>query len=172
MGLQAFWYTLPSIVVFLAAYIVLRTFLERERAQLQLKLNIENSKRLLPVRLQAYERLVLLMERIAPQSLIPRIYNKDMSKEQFHYALLQAIRQEYEHNLSQQIYVSNEAWEAVRDAKENVIRLINTIASDPKYNDSVQKMSRLIIEAYSSVDETPTDRAIRILKNELHEIFG
>ncbi len=172
MGLQAFWFTLPSIVVFLAAYIVLKTFLDREKAQLQLKLSIENSKRLLPVRLQAYERLVLLMERISPQSLIPRVYKKDMTKEQFHYALLQAVRQEYEHNLSQQIYVSNTAWQAVKEAKENIIRLINTIASDPKYNESVQKMSRLIIEAYASVDETPTDRAIRILKNEIQEIFG
>jgi hypothetical protein len=172
MAQQAFWFTLPSIFVFLATYIVLKTFLDREKAQLQLKLNLENAKRLVPLRLQAYERLVLLMERISPQMLIPRIYNKEMSKEQFHYALIQAIKQEYEHNLSQQIYVSDEAWNAVRDAKENIIRLINTIASDPKYNESVQKMSRLIIEAYSSVEETPTDRAIRILKNELQEIFG
>ncbi len=172
MGLQAFWFTLPSIVVFLAVYIVLKSFLDREKAQLQLKLSIENSKRLLPVRLQAYERLVLLMERISPQLLIPRVYKKDMTKDQLHYALIQAVRQEYEHNLSQQIYVSDQAWQAVKEAKENIIKLINTIAADPQYSESVQKMSRLIIEAYSSVEDPPTETAIRILKEELHETFG
>ena len=172
MAQQAFWYILPSILVFLASYIVLKTFLDREKAQLKLKLNIENSKRLIPLRLQAYERLVLLMERISPQLLIPRVFKKDLTPEKFHYLLIQNIKQEYEHNLSQQIYVSDDVWNAVRDAKENIIRLINTISSDPKYNDNIQKMSRLIIEAYSSVDETPTDRAIKLIKNELQEIFG
>jgi len=172
MAQQAFWYILPSILVFLASYIVLKTFLDREKAQLKQKLNIENSKRLIPLRLQAYERLVLLMERISPQLLIPRVFKKDLTPEKFHYLLIQNIKQEYEHNLSQQIYVSDDVWNAVRDAKENIIRLINTISSDPKYNDNIQKMSRLIIEAYSSVDETPTDRAIKLIKNELQEIFG
>lgn len=172
MAQQAFWYILPSILVFLASYIVLKTFLDREKAQLKQKLNIENSKRLIPLRLQAYERLVLLMERISPQLLIPRVFKKDLTPEKFHYLLIQNIKQEYEHNLSQQIYVSDDVWNAVKDAKENIIRLINTISSDPKYNDNIQKMSRLIIEAYSSVDETPTDRAIKLIKNELQEIFG
>ncbi len=172
MWREVFLYTIPSLVVFLTAYVVMHTFLEREKAQMQLKLNLENAKKLVPIRLQAYERLVLLMERISPELLIPRVYKKDMTPEQFHYALVATIRQEYEHNLSQQIYVSVEAWEAVRTAKENILKLINTVASDEKFNDSVQKMSRVIIETYASVDNTPTDQAIAILKQEVQQIFG
>ncbi len=172
MWREVFLYTIPSLVVFLTAYVVMHTFLEREKAQMQLKLNLENAKKLVPIRLQAYERLVLLMERISPELLIPRVYKKDMTPEQFHYALVTTVRQEYEHNLSQQIYVSAEAWEAVRSAKENILKLINTVASDEKFNDSVQKMSRVIIETYASVDNTPTDQAIAILKQEVQQIFG
>jgi hypothetical protein len=150
----------------------MRSFIEREKAQIRLQLRLENSKRLTPIRLQAYERLVLLMERISPEMLVPRVYQKGMTAEQFHYALITNIRKEYEHNLSQQIYVSYEAWQAVKNAKENIVKLINTAASDPGAKESVQKLSRVIVESYASVDTTPTDAAIEILKNEVQELFG
>ena len=172
MWSQVLLYTLPSLVVFLTAYLMMRTYLEKEDKQLRLQLLLENSKKLTPIRLQAYERLVLLMERIAPESLIPRVYEKNMTPEQFHYVLITTIRKEYEHNLSQQIYVSSRAWNAVKAAKENIIKLINTVASDPTAKQDVQKMSRIIIETYASVEQTPTDAAIEILKSEVQEIFG
>jgi hypothetical protein len=165
-------YILPSLVVFATAYLMMRTYLEKEQQQIRLQLRLENSKRLTPIRLQAYERLVLLMERISPESLIPRVYQKDMTPEQFHYALVTTVRKEIEHNLSQQIYVSNEAWEAVKSAKENVLKLINTVAADKEASKDVQKMSRIIIETYASVETTPTEAAIQILKQEVQELFG
>ncbi len=172
MWSEVFKYTLPSLVVFLTAYLMMRTYLEKEDKQIRLQLLLENSKKLTPIRLQAYERLVLLMERIAPESLIPRVYEKNMTPEQFHYALITTIRKEYEHNLSQQIYVSSRAWNAVKAAKENIIKLINTVASDPAAKQDVQHMSRIIIETYASVEQTPTEAAIEILKSEVQEIFG
>ncbi len=165
-------YILPSLVVFLSTYLVMRSFIEREKAQLRLQLRLENSKRLTPIRLQAYERLVLLMERISPEMLVPRVYQKGMTPEQFHYAMISTIRKEYEHNLSQQIYVSHEAWQAVKNAKENIVKLINTAASDAAAKESIQTLSRVIVESYASVDTTPTDAAIEILKNEVQELFG
>ena len=165
-------YTIPALIVLLTAYVVMKSFLEKEREQLKFQLRKETDKKLLPIKLQAYERLVLLMERISPEHLIPRVYKKNMTPEQFHYALISTIRQEYEHNLSQQIYVSNEAWQAVKSAKENIVKLINTVASDPKAKESSQLMSRIIIETYNSLETTPTEAAINILKNEVQEKFG
>ncbi len=165
-------YTLPSLVVFATAYLMMRTYLEKEESRMRLQLRLEDSKKLTPIRLQAYERLVLLMERIAPEALVPRVYRKDMTPEQFHYALVTTIRKEYEHNLSQQIYVSNEAWEAVKNAKENILKLVNTVAADKEAGKDVQTMSKILIETYASVDQTPTEIAIAILKREVSEIFG
>ena len=172
MWSQVLLYTLPSLIVFLTAYLMMRTYLEKEHKQMRMQLLLDNNRKILPIRLQAYERLVLLMERIAPESLVPRVFKKDMTPAQFHYALISTIRQEYEHNLSQQIYVSNQAWQAVKSAKENIVKLINTVASDPVAKQDVQKMSRIIIETYASVEQTPTDAAIEILKNEVQQFFG
>ncbi len=165
-------YTLPSLVVFATAYLMMRTYLEKEEKQIRLQLHLENAKRITPIRLQAYERLVLLMERISPELLIPRVYQKDMTPEQFHYALVTTVRKEYEHNLSQQIYVSSQAWEAVKLAKENILKLINTVASDPNASKDAKTMSRIIIETYASVEQTPTETAIEILKQEVQQLFG
>lgn len=81
------------------------------------------------LQLQAYERLVILAERIAIPSLVSRSNQGGLSKTDMQLLLTQTIRQEFDHNLSQQIYVSSEAWEAVRNLKEQNIHLINQIAS-------------------------------------------
>jgi hypothetical protein len=169
---QVILYTLPSIIVFLTAYLMMRAYLQKETAQQRLQLTLENNKIITPIRLQAYERLVLLMERITPQSLIPRVYQKDMTAEQLHLMLLSQIRKEYEHNISQQIYVSPEAWESVKTAKESIVKLINTVASNPNATKSAQEMSKIIIETYASVEETPTEIAINKLKDEVSQFFG
>jgi len=82
-----------------------------------------------PLQLAAYERLVILADRIAIPNLISRTSEPGLSKVQMQQLLTQTIRQEYDHNLSQQIYVSADAWEAVRNLKDQNIHLINQVAS-------------------------------------------
>ena len=92
-----------------------------------------------------------------------------MNVQQFHNELLKNIRTEFEHNMSQQVYVSDDAWEAVKNAKESVLRLINTVASSEKGKSSVQDFSKLALEAYNSVEINPTETAIEFLKAEIRE---
>jgi hypothetical protein len=82
-----------------------------------------------PLQLAAYERLVILADRIAIPNLISRSSQPGLSKTEMQQLLTQTIKQEYEHNLSQQIYVSADAWDAVRSLKDQNIHLINQVAS-------------------------------------------
>jgi len=121
-------YMLPSLVVLATAYFLLKMFLEKEAEKNQVQLRLDNQKISLPVRMQAYERLVLLLERIEPAGLVIRTNLPGMTALQLQTALVQSIRSEFEHNLSQQLYVSVKAWEMVRNAREETIKRINTAA--------------------------------------------
>ena len=89
----------------------------------------EDSSKTLPLQLQAYERLILLVERIALPSVISRSNQQGIGLKEMQFVLVNTIKQEYEHNITQQIYVSSEAWEAVRNLKEQNIHIINQVAS-------------------------------------------
>jgi len=82
-----------------------------------------------PLQLQAYERLVMLSERIAIPNLISRVNTSGISAREMQLLLLESIKQEYEYNTSQQIYVSPVAWEAVRNLKEQNMLIINQVAA-------------------------------------------
>lgn len=163
-------YVVPAIVVALTAYIVMKNFLDKEITNSKINLKLGNAKIITPIRLQAYERLVLFLERISPESLFVRTFEAGMTIERLHKSLLKMIRSEFEHNLSQQVYVSQDAWEAIVAAKESVLRLINTAVSSPKVKEGgIQEFSIIVIDAYNSVDNNPTVNAIEILKNEISE---
>ncbi len=96
--------------------------------------------------LQAYERLVILAERIAIPNLVSRVNQPGASKTDMQLVLTQTIKQEFEHNLSQQIYVSAEAWEAIRNLKEQNIHLINQMASILPAESSGLELNRKLLD--------------------------
>ncbi|PSR06437.1 MAG: hypothetical protein BRD49_00490, partial [Bacteroidetes bacterium SW_10_40_5] len=116
---------LPSVVVFLTAYYLINNFLETQQKNKMLELQLSNKQTILPVRLQAYERVLLLLERISPENIVMRIRKPDMTAADLQVALVNEVRNEFDHNLSQQLYLSDDAWYMVKSAKEEVIRIIN-----------------------------------------------
>ncbi len=98
------------------------------------------------IRLQAYERLALLAERIALQNLISRTSNTGLSSKQMQVALVEAIKSEYEYNISQQIYVSTEAWRAVHNLKEQNIYIINQLTATLPFQASAMDLNKQIID--------------------------
>jgi hypothetical protein len=100
----------------------------------------------LKLRLQAYERLTLLAERISLQNLLSRIPNAGLSSRQMQSSLIEAIRQEYEYNLSQQVYVSPEVWRAVNNLKEQNIYVVNQLASAMPYQASAMDLNKQIVD--------------------------
>lgn len=174
--LEILKYTLPSVIVFLTAYFILKQVFDKQaieyQAEIKAQLHQENSKILTPVRLQAYERMVLFLERIAPAHLILRQNQPGLSSFQFQTRLIQAIREEFEHNLSQQLYISTIAWEQVVHAKEEMVRIINTSASQLNSDESALKLGELILNTEKSLKKPVVKTAIDILKKELEENLG
>ena len=113
--LEILKYVLPSLVVLAAAYYLLKLFLDNEQNKRLSDIKMAGYKIITPIRLQAYERLVLFIERISPESLVMRVHKPELSAMQMQTNLIQTIREEFEHNLSQQVYVSSQAWELVRN---------------------------------------------------------
>jgi hypothetical protein len=165
-------FTLPSIVVAGLAYFIIEQFLEKEKALHQHQLKLDMQKTILPVRLQAYERLILLLERISPANLILRVSEHGMSAAQLQSSLTQALREEFDHNLSQQVYVSAKAWEDVKSAREELIRMINTAASLLPEDATGADLAAEVLTLSLQSGKQPLQFAIDQLKQEFNANFS
>lgn len=163
---------LPAIIVFLTAYFLFRDMLENAQRQREFEFRVKNSGKVTPVRLQAYERLALVLERISPQSLLMRISPHEITASEYHQQLLSNIRQEFEHNLSQQIYISPILWETIRGARENLIGIINKSAEEIGSEASSLALSKKIIEIYIEEEDQPIENAMNELKKEVGKFFS
>jgi len=162
-------YTLPSLVALGANYFLLKNLLDKQpvkQSSPPLPAAKEQSV-ITPLRLQAYERLVLFLERMSPNSLIFRVNVSGMSAISMQTEMLKSIRGEFEHNLSQQIYVSPNAWEMVKQAKEETIKVVNIAAGKLNDNSTSIELSGLILEIMGSIDKSHIQSAIDFLKNEV-----
>ncbi len=163
---------IPALLVMVTAWLVIRNMLRDDQDRRRQDLLLQTVKTITPVRLQAYERVVLFLERISPESLIMRTAQPGMNAQQLHSALVTSVRSEYEHNLSQQIYMSNEAWEMVKNARGTVVRMINGVAAQLPPAATGEELSRLLIEEVMDMDTEPCRAAISYLKSELARIMG
>jgi hypothetical protein len=121
------------------------------------------------VNFQAYERLVLFLERINPGNMALRMNKPGASARMLEADMVKSIREEYEHNLSQQIYFSDEIWKLIKQAKNETIKLVSLASQKCTDKSSATDLSKILLEISSKVDEFPHDVAIRYLKQELRE---
>ncbi len=162
----------PALLVMLTAWLVIRNMLHDDQERRRQDLLLQTVKTVTPVRLQAYERIVLFLERITPESLIMRTARPDMTAQQMQSALVANVRSEYEHNLSQQIYMTGEAWEMVKNARGTVVQLINRVAAQLPPAATGEELSRMLLEEVMELDTEPTKLAIAYIKSELARIMG
>ena len=159
--------TIPSVIVLLTAWVLLRNMIRNDQDKRRQEIIMQNSRTILPIRLQAYERIVLFLERVSLESLLVRTNTPGMSAGQLHSALLNAIRSEFEHNLSQQIYMSQQAWEVVKNARSNTIKIINTEFENTVNTASGLEFSKKLLERVMELDKEPTKAAVEYIKNEV-----
>ncbi len=169
--LEILKYTIPSVVLFLTVFYILHSYFEDQEKKRQIKSALKNRKLITPLRLQAYERVILFLERISLDSLILRISEPGMSSKQLHSGLLTTVRAEFEHNLSQQLYMSDEAWEIVKNARSNIIKIISLSADSVPADAPYSILSTKIMESIMEMDKTPTSAAIEFLKKEVQKLF-
>jgi len=169
--LEILKYTLPALIVFITAWFIIKQMIGNDQKRRNFEIITKNQQHITPVRLQAYERMALLLERMSPESLIMRISNQSMTAKQLQTELLNTIRAEFDHNVSQQIYISPQAWELIKNAKSTVTQLINNAASRVKPDTNALVLSKLILEDLMAQDKSPVAYALDFLKKEIRQLF-
>ncbi|MFN8260558.1 MAG: hypothetical protein U0X41_06405 [Chitinophagales bacterium] len=169
-------YVLPSLVALGFVYMIVKAFIDDEAVRRNHEsskvLVLEQRKVSLPLRLQAYERIIVFLERIHPFSLLTRVYQPNMLVAELQLELIKSIRIEYEYNLSQQMYINEEAWQMVATAKEETIKVINMFASQmPDEADGIE-LNKAIFNYYMNSDkQVPVQIAINFVKSDVKKLF-
>jgi len=170
--LEILKYTVPALIVFLTAYLLLKQYLDDKQQIYLMAQRNEAVKITLPLRLQAYERLTLLCDRAAIQNVLLRIRMPGMSVAELRGGLLMAIRQEFEHNTSQQLYVSDTLWQIITFAKNETLAFVSQAAEglDPQADDFML-VDILLRGLDAQADAGPLQKTAIAIRTEAGNLF-
>ena len=163
-------YTLSGLMVLACAYFIFKQQFGEYYNLKKLEYKSALMKDILPLRLQAYERMTLFLERINPSNLLVRLHNGPQSAQEFHQRILAEIRAEYQHNVSQQIYISNDAWEIVKRVKEDAVTIVNMEMSQLGADATAIDLSRAVLARLDQLDEDVFGLALTVLKADIQEM--
>lgn len=136
-----------------------------------LELNKESRKDLLPLRLQAHERLIIFVDRINPANLLVRLHQQGIEIATLQAGILNEVRSEYQHNITQQLYISNTTWNVVQKLKEDTIAMINNAVQGlPKDANGVE-LSKAILQHMATITENPYNLTIEFIKKDIQRMF-
>ncbi|MDI9355433.1 MAG: hypothetical protein QM536_00180 [Chitinophagaceae bacterium] len=162
---------IPSGIILYATYLLVKVFLNKELEKHVLEAKMKDRQIVLPLKIQAYERMCLFLERISLQNIIQRVNNPDMTSGELQRLLIQEIRSEFHHNLAQQIYISESIWMEIKQAVEELIMFINKeslhIPQDTKSIDLI----RHLLEESIRIEEQGVSKALRNLKEEARGVL-
>lgn len=167
--LELLFYTLPALITGAVAYSFFQSFVKNEDHRRRFLLHRDNQKTALPLRLQAYERMVLFLERIEPSKLLIRVSPLSQNKEDYQNYLIAQIDSEFEHNLTQQIYVSDACWNFITTAKNSTIQMIRKANLDPQIESADKLRESLLNDLFDKA--SPSSAAIAYIKNEISEFL-
>jgi hypothetical protein len=162
-------YTLPAVVTGLVAYYFFDLHTKNEEGRRRYLLNKEAQKNALPLRLQAFERMTLYVERINPTKLLIRIAPLSQDKNDYENLIIAQIEQEFEHNLSQQIYMSDECWTIIVTAKNATIQMIRKANMSDRV-DSADKLREVLLNDLME-KQSPSNAALAYIKNEVGQLW-
>lgn len=165
---QLFAYTFPSIVTGAVAFYFFRLHTKNEEGRRRFLLHKDSQKDSLPVRMQAYERMALFLERIAIPSLVVRVGPQSDNKSDYENLLIKSIETEFDHNLSQQIYMTDECWNIIKAAKSATIQMIRKAAMSE--TETADKLREDILT--ETMEKTsPSTTALSYVKKEIGELW-
>jgi len=164
-----FLYAVPALITGAIAYFFFKEHTSNEDGRRRFLLQKDMQINAMPLRLQAYERMALFLERITPSKILIRVYPTSSNKEDYESLLIQTIEQEFEHNLSQQIYVSDDCWNIITAAKNATIQLIRK-ASLLEKTDTANKLQEVILTEMME-KRAPSDAALSFIKKEVSEMW-
>lgn len=160
----------PTTVVGIVAYLLIDRFLKAESKRHILEIKKESIKVTIPVRLQAFERVILLLERIDAVQVVKRSITPGMTSGQLKLKAIAEIRNEFNHNVTQQVYLSASSWERVVQAKEDAIKLISVTGTQINDNTDAVEFSRKILGVNEELKVSNIE-AIEFVKQEVRKLF-
>ncbi|WP_031525629.1 DUF7935 family protein [Dyadobacter crusticola] len=161
---------LGAIVTF-GIYMTIKTVAEKIFEKQKWNIRSKNIEITLPLRLQAYERMCLFLERITPSNLLLRLVPSAMSALELQQILLQEIRDEYNHNVAQQLYMSTHAWEQITNAMNETVAVINQAATEVPAEAPPSDLAKKIFSQVIEKEVQPASHALKVLKEEIRGIF-
>ncbi len=164
-------YFIPAAIALGAIFLYIKRHQDNEYQLKLLEFRRSIQKEMLPLRFQAFERVTLFLERISPQNLLVRVHQNGMTASQFQMELISTIRSEYEHNITQQVYMSTQSWEAVKNAKEEMVKVVNVAASALNENARGVDLSKKIFEVILENEFVPTQKALDFIKAEIKQFM-
>jgi hypothetical protein len=162
-------YSLPTLIMAFVAYSFYELYTKNENAKRMYLLKKETKPDTLSIRLQAYERMTLFLERINPSQLLVRIAPISENKVDYQNFVIAQIEQEYEHNLTQQIYISDECWSTITTAKNATIQIILLATNNETIADANQLREVVLRDLLEKA--SPSSAALSFLKNEVSELW-
>lgn len=166
---ELLFYTLPALVTGGVAYYFFKMFVDNEEGRRRYQLRRAGRKTALPLRLQAYERMTLFLERIDPAKLMVRIAPGSDDKSEYESYLISQIEQEYEHNLTMQIYVSDDCWSIITTAKNATIQLIRKTALQETVTTAAGLRETILRDQFDR--PSPSSAALSYLRNEVKDLI-
>lgn len=170
--IQLLAYIVPSLVVLACVWLILHKVYKSEEQKRLWELKKLSQKEISPIRLRAYERLALVLERTQPEHMLMEMNElANMSVTQVQQHLLRQIRQEFDHNLSQQVYVSEELWDKILLSRDETASFVSAMAGRLPSNSTSLDYAKVLITAFHQNGETPHDIALRDLRNEMKTLL-
>lgn len=161
----------PAGAVLMTTIFFLRKETDKEVRSAKIELKKQRQDFFLPMRVDAYQRSLLLMERIHPNSLVMRLHNAGLPARALQAEFLKAIREEYDHNVAQQLFISPQGWQMVKNSKEETIKIINLAGNQMSAAATGMDLSAKIFEIVAEVGQMPTEITVEYLKRELQDLF-
>ena len=165
--LESIPYILPAVITGLVAYYMFNKFVKQQITSKKLELLSERKKDSLPIKLQSYERMLLFFERINPIKMLVRIKPISENTHDYLQLLIANVEQEFDHNLVQQIYISNDSWTAILATKNGIINKLKQVAET---SNTANDLRENVLITYSQ-KLPPTETAIAIIKSEVKKIL-
>jgi len=170
--LEILKFTIPGLIVFIATYFILKQYIASQYDLKALELRSKYSKDAIPLKLQAYERLLLFCERISIPNLIFRLKTNTMTAVELKNAMIISIQKEYEHNMAQQLYTSQKLWDILSLAKNDVITMVTQEASKISEHENANQLSSQLLNKLQNSGKSPIDVAIHAIKEEAKIILN
>ena len=158
--------TIPALIVFLTVYQLLKQFTESQYKIKSLEFKQNQQKTTVPLRLQAYERLSLFCERISIPNLVLRLRSEGMNSRDLRLSMLIAIQKEFEHNITQQVYISEQLWQIIKISRDDVVNVMNMAYQDINPSDDARAYSQALFQVLDQRDLHPLDKALSAIKKE------